>query len=201
MLFKIINQQAPNYLYDLLPKHNAETVSYSLRNNEHIKLPMSKKELFRRSFFPSAIRLWNKLKTNVRNAPSLHVLKLLLKKEFPDKPTLYYYGERWTSVHHSRLRMQCSKLHYDLHCKLFVRDNSICSCGAAKKTACHFFMHCPLYEDIRAALFNAVSKHTACNIETFLYGDNNLSIAAKKVVLVQFMIIFVALKDLFNNFV
>ena len=112
--------KVPNYLYDLLPKHNAETVSYSLRNNEHIKLPMSKKELFRRSFFPSAIRLWNKLKTNVRNAPSLKVLKLLLKKEFPEKPTLYYYGERWTSVHHSRLRMQCSKLNYDLHDKMLA---------------------------------------------------------------------------------
>ena len=144
MLFKIINKQVPNYLFDLLPRHNAETICYSLRNNEDIKIPFSKKESFRRSFFPTAIRLWNKLETRARNAPSLYSLKRLLRKELPEKPTIYYYGERWASVHHARMRMQCSKLNNDLHCKLYVRDSPICRCGASKETACHFFMHCSL---------------------------------------------------------
>ena len=35
-------------------------------------------------------------------------------------------------------------------------------------------MDCPLYKEIRDKLFTAVSRHTACTIETLLYGDSNL---------------------------
>ena len=143
-------------------------------------MPFSKRESFRRSFFPTAIRLWNNLKPSIRNAPSLHSLKKLLYKDLPEKPTIYYYGERWASVHHARIRMQCSKLNNDLYCKLYVRDSPTCRCGAPKETACHFFMHCPLYHNIRTELFTTITKHTACNMEILLHGDASLSEDANK---------------------
>ena len=166
---------APNYLYDILPKDNAANVTYRLRSNQNIKLPFTRCESLRRSFLPTAIRLWNKLDQKVRNSPTLNMLRISLKKESPDKPTLYYYGKRWASVHQSRLRMQCSKLNFDLCCRLYVCDSSACRCGATRETAEHFFMDCPLHNEIRDKLFTAVSKHTACSTETFLYGDTNLS--------------------------
>ena len=99
----------------------------------------------------------------------------MLKNETSDKPVLYYYGKRWASVHHARLRMQCSKLNFDLFYKLFVRDSPACRCGATRETASHFFLHCPIYNDIRPTLYAGVTKHTAFNIKTLLYGDSNLS--------------------------
>ena len=175
MLFKIKNHLSPNYLFELLPQQNATYICYSLRNNENIKLPFSKREAFRRSFFPTAIRLWNKLQLSIRNSPSLNTLKLSLKKDTPEIPIMYYYGKRWAAVHHARLRMQCSKLNFDLCCRLYVRDSPICRCGTNSETARHFFMHCPLYDHIRPKLIADVTKHTVCNTETLLSGDENLS--------------------------
>ena len=176
MLFKIKNHCTPNYLYELLPQDNVESICYDLRNNDNIRLPHARREALRRSFFPSAIRLWNKLKPSVRNSPSLCALKMSLRKELPDKPVLYYYGKRWTSVHHARLRMECSKLNFDLSCRLYVRDSPACRCGAAREDASHFFFDCPYYADIRNKLFAAVTEHAACNLKTLLFGNEHLSI-------------------------
>ena len=107
----------------------------------------------------------------------LLMLKLVLKKESTEKCILYYYGKRWASVHHSRLRMQCSKLNYDLCCKLYVLDNPACRCSASRETVSHFFMDCPLHDNIRITLFNSVSEHTACIL---LFGDPNLSIKTNR---------------------
>ena len=180
MLFKIKNQSAPNYLYELLPKDNVDLICYNLRNNDNIKVPHTRREALRLSFFPSAIRLWNKLKPSVRNSQSLNALKLTLRKSLPDKPVLHYYGKRWTAVHHARLRMQCSKLNHDLCYRLYVRDNPACKCGATREDASHFFFDCPMYEDIRNTLFAAVTKHTACNLETLLFGNKQLSIGVNR---------------------
>ena len=175
MLYKIKNEIAPNYLYDILPKDNAANVTHRLRSSDNIRMPFTRCESFRRSFFPTAIRLWNKLDQNVRNSPTLNMLKISLKKKSPDKPTLYYYGKRWASVHHSRLRMECSKLNFDLCYRLYVSDSPACRCGALRETAEHFFMECPLFTNIRDNLFTAVSRHTACTTQILLYGDTNLS--------------------------
>ena len=182
MLYKVRNELVPNYLCEILEPHYAEQIHYRLRNDNDIKLPFTRREAFRRSFFPSAIRLWNKLRPNERNAPSVSDLKMLLKKESVEKSILYYYGKRWASVHHARLRMQCSKLNYDLCCKLYVLDNPSCRCGEARETAFHYFLRCPLYNNIRDTLFNTVNEHTACNINTLLFGDPTLSIDVNKTI-------------------
>ena len=158
-----------------MPQNNAELLHYNLRNNENVRLPFIRSEVYRRSFFPYAIRLWNKLQLQIRNATSIRVLKSSLKKDLPERNILYYYGKRWASVHHSRLRMRCSKLNFDLCCKLYVRDSPACRCGASRETASHFLLDCPLYEDIRINMITAVNRHTACNTETLLYGNANLS--------------------------
>ena len=168
MLFKIKHRQVPNYLFGLLPENIAESIDYNLRNDNNIRVPFSRKEAFRRSFFPSAIRLWNKLILCKRNASSLSVLKSLLKKDSPEKKIIYFYGKRWPSIHHAQLRMQCSKLNYDLCCKLYVLDSPACRCGAPRETASHYFFDCPRYVNIHTDLLNEINKHTTCNIDTIL---------------------------------
>ena len=97
MIFKIKNQWTPNYLFELLPQANAAYISYSLRNNENIKVPCTKREAFRRSFFPTAIRLWNKLQESVRNSQTINILKLsmalVISSNFPDLSLGVFYQE------------------------------------------------------------------------------------------------------------
>lgn len=173
---------APNYLCNLLPSNNADNTNYNLRDGNNIKLPFCRTELFRRSFLPYTIRLWNKLEHSIRNSPSVHSFKRALKKNLPEVIILHYYGERWAAIHHARIRMQCSGLNYDLCYKLYVRDDPHCRCGAVRETAHHFFFDCPLYTGIRALMINKILRHTNCNLHVVLFGDSNLSLKDNRLI-------------------
>ena len=75
MLFKIKNHEAPEYLCELLPPENHEYICYNLRNNKNIKVPFTRLETFKRSFFPYSIRLWNSLSKKTRASSSLSEFK------------------------------------------------------------------------------------------------------------------------------
>ena len=87
---------------------------------------------------------------------------------------LYYYGQRWPSVHHARLRIGCSKLKYDLCYNLHVIENPNCTCGALEETTFHYFLACPHFVELRLQLFNVISVYCEVTLETILYGNINL---------------------------
>ena len=175
MLFKIHHNIAPDYLARLLPNTNNEAIQYNLRNNKNIKLPFTRLESFKRSFFPIAVRLWNSLTVTTRDSPSLAHFKTILYKDIDVCNVLFYYGERWASVHHARIRMRCSKLNADLCYKLHVLDNPACSCGHPLEDCNHFFMWCANYNDLRVTLFASVSQVTPVLLKTLLHGSDTLN--------------------------
>ena len=182
MLFKIKNHEAPDYLCELLPPENQEYIRYNLRNNTNIKVPYTRLETFKRSFFPYSIRLWNSLSKKTRASSCLSDFKQALKQKDREVNVLYYYGERWAQVHHSRLRMGCSKLKADLFYKLHVIDNCICACGYHIENASHYFLSCPQYHDIRQDLIATITNITRINIKTILFGDNLLQPVENKII-------------------
>ena len=84
-----------------------------------------------KSFFPRAIALWNNLPKNIKGENSFDLFRSALSKK--ETNVIYYYGKRWPSVHHSRMRLGCSKLKFDLCNNLHVSDSENCSCGAKRK--------------------------------------------------------------------
>ena len=68
VLYKILHGTAPNYLADLIPPTVQETTRYSLRNSDHIQNYRTNTNLFLDSYFPSTIRAWNNLPTEIKNA-------------------------------------------------------------------------------------------------------------------------------------
>jgi len=52
MIYKIMNNQAPNYLKNIIPNRKFEVVPYPLRNSEDFIVPGSRLESFKRSFIP-----------------------------------------------------------------------------------------------------------------------------------------------------
>lgn len=121
---------------------------------------------------------WNKLPLEVQNLPSLCTLKNHFKRR--DKPTLYYFGERFPAVHHARMRMiGCSKLQSDLYFNLHVSDNPLCRCGTAVEDAYHYLVCCPLYTVERNILANRINHISILEKDILLYGrmqlDDNLN--------------------------
>ena len=161
-------------MHDLLPPENREYTTYNLRHGNNIVLPFTRLESFKRSYIPFSIKLWNALSIEVRHAPSLRDFKNHLTKDKKEPTLLYYYGSRWASIHHARLRLGCSKLKYDLCFNLHVVDSPSCACGAPWEDANHFFCDCPLYDDIRPDLINAVLPVANFNIHNLLYGNKDL---------------------------
>ena len=87
---------------------------------------------------------------------------------------LYYYGMRWPAVHHSRIRIGCSKLKHDLHYNLHVSDDPTCACGAEVEDAEHFFLYCQNYIDLRLQLFNSISVYCDVTLDTIFHGNPEL---------------------------
>ena len=182
MLYKIKNDLAPDYLSELLPPQNYEYISYNLRNNQNIAVPFTRLDSYSRSFFPSAIRLWNRLTSDIRNSDSLSTFKQRLKGDEPEYIVLYYYGSRWPSVHQARLRIGCSKLNSDLCFRLHVKSDPSCACGAQVEDAQHFLLTCPLYNDLRTILEAEVLRFCELNLNTLLYGNHALSLNDNKAI-------------------
>ena len=180
MMYKMKHNMTPTYLNDLLPPENQEFIAYNLRNREDVSLVPTRLDSFKRSFLPTAIRLWNKLKIEDRHSANILSFKSNLKRANEETNVLYYYGQRWAAVHHARLRIGCSKLKYDLCFNLHVIGEPKCGCGANLEDADHFFLFCPNYDDIRVSLYESFPDKNYFDIHTILYGSQDFSEAANK---------------------
>ena len=70
-MFKIMKEEAPNYLMNLIPKCN-QTIR---TRNSHIPIFRCETDCFKYSFFPSTLRDWFNLDDNIRNSESISVFK------------------------------------------------------------------------------------------------------------------------------
>ena len=92
----------------------------------------------------------------------------------PIIPKYYIQGNRWLSIHHARLRNQCSNLNKDLfdnHLKL----SSACDCGSDVEDAEYYFFKCSIFTGQHTALFRSTRQFHPLNINMLLYGSERLS--------------------------
>ena len=165
---KIKGGEAPNYMINLLPDRVANA-HHNLRNSENIKLIKTRTETFRKSFLPSAIKLWNDIPLEER---SLEAIQSKLKFQSID---LYNYGSRKVNIIHSQMRMLCSKLKSHLFL-LHVADSPRCHCGFNEEDNNHFLLECPLYEDLRRVMIRDILNVTAeIHCDTLMFGNDTLS--------------------------
>ena len=183
MLYKMKNGIVPNYLAELLPQENGQLNVHFLRNSRYIKIPFNKSEMSKRSFLPTAITLWNKLGHETRELKTLEAFKSKLKASHKIANVLFFYGKRWPSIHHARLRIGCSKLNYDLCFNLHIPDTDpSCSCGARYENAEHFLMYCPNYEILRTQLKTKVETVCEFIFDHLLYGKPEISLGDNRLV-------------------
>ena len=87
-LFKIINNQSPRYLFQLVPSSNTR---YFSRNSENIAQLWTKHDFLKNSFFPSTIKEGNNLDPQIKKSKSISILKSnILTFIWPKLNSVYY---------------------------------------------------------------------------------------------------------------
>ena len=143
-------------------------------------MPKTRTETFKRSFIPSTINMWNSLDPSLKTKPLLSSFKKSLRPPKDPMTNIYYYGKRWPSIHHARLRIGCSKLNSHLHYNLHVIPSPNCSCGHHNEDPKHFFFHCPNFMQQRIVLRQAVSPICDFSLKNLLFGLPNRPFADNK---------------------
>ena len=77
-MYKLQNKISPACMVGHLPLNRADH-AYALRNNNDIRVPLSRTISFRNSFIPSSIRLWNAVDPSIQNCSSLSSFKRHLR--------------------------------------------------------------------------------------------------------------------------
>ena len=184
MLYKIVNGMAPPYLTALLPARIGENMNRNLRNSNKFRVPFARIESYRRSFFPMTLSNWNNLDNAIRAKPSLDSFKSSFGKSKDAMKELLYYGSRWPSIHHARMRIGCSKLNAHLCYNLHVLASPRCPCGNEIEDPTHFFFHCALFDAQRQKMMTSLLQINNIDINTksLLWGDADLDMKCNKMI-------------------
>ena len=165
-LFKIINNQSPKYLFQLVPSPSPRDFS---RNSENISQLRTKHDFLKISFFPSTIKGWNNLDPQIRKSKSMSISKINILKFIRPKPNNLYYCQNPKGIKLlTRLRLGLSHL----------RERNLSTAFRAASS----LLHCPTYTNERLTLLNKI-KSINCTIlqssdagvtAILLFGDNTL---------------------------
>ena len=169
MMYRICKDMTPAYLSQKLPKTVSEYSRYPLRDADHLQGFRTRTKLFSNSFFPSGVKLWNKLHINTRNSLSISCFKKHLYANKTKTPFYFYTCERRPEILHCRLRLNISDLNGHKFTR-FISDIPMCACGHPIENSEHFLLHCPNYDRERAKYLFAYSS---LNYKVLLFGNPN----------------------------
>lgn len=184
MYYKINNPspQIPEYITTLLPTTRGQTTGISLRNSANLSVPVNRTDMYTKSFLPDATKLWNSLRRETRESPTLKIFKTMLRNEkFPISVSPYYsIGSKLGNTYHTRLRLGVSALNQHLY-QISLSPSPRCSCGSPTENTSHFLLDCTIHAGLRTILlrriasrngrpFNELTRHQ--KICMLLHGNN-----------------------------
>ena len=142
LMYTIMNNEVPQYLSEIIPIELRSRHIHNTRFSQNISHFRARSTTYYNSFFPSTVRLWNEIPFRVRQADHISIFEKYLSKKYkpPNKYRYFFFGNRYTSILYSQLRMGCSRLNSHLH-KIGIRDTGDCACGANNEDAFHYFFY------------------------------------------------------------
>ena len=106
--------------------------------------------MYTNSFFPNAVREYNKFSIDLRQStvhPQTHCKLIKLKNS--NAPLKYYNTvPRYSQIHHARMLMESSNLNDHL-VERFIKEDPSCECGAQTENPTHYLLFCPKYRKNR----------------------------------------------------
>ena len=152
--YKILNNEAPSYINDIVTKFNTHETGYNLRST-NLRHPTPRTVSYQKSFFIATTDLWNDLDTPLKNATSLYSFKQAIKKQIKQPPKYYCYGNRKNNILLCQLRNHKSQLNADLR-NDHLLDSPNCNHCMVPETRKHFLFHCKKYQLQRMELMNSL---------------------------------------------
>ena len=168
MFYRIINNQAPLYLCNLLPQRAADRHPYRTRRADNFIHFHCRTESFARSFFPKTLLEFEALPANIKEAQTLRQFKSEVANLFPSAkvPKWFLIGPRVLNILICRMRNKCSSLKQHLF-RHHLSDNPICdNCNVdATEDNEHFLLGCIRFNDDRMLLLDSINEiYRAYNI-------------------------------------
>ena len=119
---------------------------------------------------------------DVRNCTTLAEFKNKISTKVPRSlklTELYYVGNRFAAVLHTRLRLGHSQLNSHLF-DIGVTQSPKCRCDQGIEDTWHFFFVCPFYSVFRDCLHRIVINYAPFGLETVLYGFSESTLENNK---------------------
>ena len=182
LFHKIYHNKSPGYLYSLIPKPRE---IFNLRNQHLIPQIFCRTNIFSDSFFPNAIKEFNKLNHQTTHNLSFQSFrKFLLKSIRPVPNSLFDACDPHGVKLLTRLRVGLSHLKEQKFRHGFNDTiDPFCPCNMEIESVSHFFLRCLNYNNLHIELMNELmiidpnllQYNDIYLTETLLYGDKNLS--------------------------
>ena len=187
LYFKIVNNLTPQYLRDFLPPRVSERTHFSLRHSRNFSIFPVRTVRSANSFFPSTTKLWNEAYSITESTDSIGTFKNTLVRYF-QLPKYFkpfdYSIDRYTSIVHTRIRLDACALNYHLH-RIGIKQSPACSCGFINESKFHYFLYCPSYAAQRQTILTSAACMYCPNLwsrlsdrkktELFIFGSSLLS--------------------------
>ena len=137
-MFKIMKEEAPNYLINLITKCN-QTIR---TRNSHLLIFNCRTDCFKYSFFPSTLKYWFNLDDNIRNSISVFKSRLM-SLICPVQNSVFNIFSPKGLILLTRLRVSFS--HLNEHRFRYNFENCInplSSCSLVSENTLHYLLHC-----------------------------------------------------------
>ena len=155
--YKILNNQAPDYLYSLFSPPNRH---YNTCNYSKIRQIFCRTETFSNSFLLQTIREWKKLGTSIWQAPSYSVFRRALL-DFIRPTANSTFGTNNVSSLKLSVRLRVGFSHPREHkFKHNFQDtlNPLCPCSFEIEDTYHFFIRCHNFSNQGNVLFDYLNS-------------------------------------------
>ena len=172
--FKILQDQCPSYISNLLPNLVSSINPYHRRRPLERIVPRHTTDVYKNSFFPSTTVMWNNLPLHIQQSQSISQLKHYLSSSDTPVPPYYYHGNRVAQINHCRMRLGMSNLNSDLFNRHLL-NNPSCACQYPQETPEHFLLHCPLHDQHRTTTILNLPPNQI-SIQNLLYGNNSYNV-------------------------
>lgn len=205
MFYKIFHTVLPPYHYELIPSRNFH---YNTRNVETLEQFRTRMKHLKTHFFPIVIGEWVELDEKTRKTESLIAFKKAILKSVWKPPNPVYNIHKTLEL--KLLTCLCLGLsHLQEHkFRHNFRDciNPLCLCNLEPETTIHFFPRCRhctpigtiLLNDLKKVAFNITHLSDDRIVQVILYGDTNLSIETKLLIL-NASILYTLQSEIFNG--
>ena len=163
---------SPKYLIDLLPTHRH--TRYNLRTANNIPRITATTQMYTNLLLPETVRIWNNLPLSVSNHPSLTSFDQSLNSNMEKPKSIFSFESHSAQILHTRLRLDCSSLNFDLHRRSIVDSPLYVAVGRSKLSTT------PLLADIRLRFLSDMPCPPI--LQNLLFGNENPSTDQNKVI-------------------